>query len=114
MLPEYHWTQLALPARHFSWRLRGNGLSFAFEETEILDGDYDLLIATSMVDLSTLRGFHPALANLPTLVYFMKISSPIRSEILSVRMQRHRSSHSMPRCAPTRSPLTATTTGTAS
>jgi glycosyltransferase involved in cell wall biosynthesis len=70
MLPEYQWTQLALPARHFSWRLRGNGLSFAFEETEILDGDYDLLIVTSMVDLSTLRGFHPALAKLPTLVYF--------------------------------------------
>lgn len=70
MLPEYEWTQLALPARHFSWRLRGNGLSFAFEDTGVLDGNYDLLIATSMVDLSTLRGFRPALARLPTLVYF--------------------------------------------
>lgn len=69
-LPEYQWTQLSLPPRYFSWRLRGNSLSWAFSEPELLQADYDLLIVTSMVDLSALRGFVPQLAQLPTLVYF--------------------------------------------
>ncbi len=68
--PEHHWTQLTLPPRYFSWRIRGNSLTWAFSQRELLDGDYDLLIATSMVDLSSLRGFVPRLAQLPTLLYF--------------------------------------------
>jgi glycosyltransferase involved in cell wall biosynthesis len=70
MFPDYAWTQLTLPARHFSWRIRGNSLSWGFGESAFLQDDYDLLIATSMVDLSSLRGFIPKLATLPTLVYF--------------------------------------------
>jgi len=61
---------LALPDRHFYWRVRGNSLTFAFEHQQILNQDYDLLIVTSMVDLSSLRGFCPSLANIPTIVYF--------------------------------------------
>ncbi|ARN75457.1 tRNA-queuosine alpha-mannosyltransferase domain-containing protein [Oceanicoccus sagamiensis] len=64
------WTVLRLPARYFSWRVRGNSLSWAFSERDILSQEYDLLIATSMVDLSSLRGFVPSLASIPTLVYF--------------------------------------------
>lgn len=64
------WTVLALPPRYFSWRLRGNSLSWAFGCREQLQRDYDLVIATSMVDLSALRGFVPSLAQIPTLVYF--------------------------------------------
>ena len=64
------WTVLTLPARYFSWRVRGNSLSWAFAERELLERDYDLLLVTSMVDLSALRGFVPALARIPTLVYF--------------------------------------------
>lgn len=63
-------TQLALPPRHFNWRIRGNSLSWAFGEAEALRGDYDLLLATSQVDLSALRGFVPQLATVPSLVYF--------------------------------------------
>ena len=70
LFPEYQWTQLILPPRNFSWRIRGNSLLWGFGETEILERDYQLLIATSMVDLSSLRGFVPALSKLPTLVYF--------------------------------------------
>jgi glycosyltransferase involved in cell wall biosynthesis len=70
MFPDYAWTQITLPARHFSWRIRGNSLSWGFGETAFLHDEYDLLIATSMVDLSSLRGFIPKLATLPTLVYF--------------------------------------------
>lgn len=70
LLPEYQWTQLALPARNFNWKIRGNSLIWAYTEAEVLHQSYDLLIATSMVDLSSLRGFVPELAAIPTIVYF--------------------------------------------
>lgn len=70
MFPDYDWTTLSLPPRHFSWRARGNSLSWAFNHRPILTDNYDLLIATSLVDLSSLRGFVPELARVPTLVYF--------------------------------------------
>lgn len=69
-LTEYEWTQIAMPDRHFSWRVRGNSLGFAFNHKELLQRDYDLLIVTSMVDLSSLKGFCANLANVPTIVYF--------------------------------------------
>lgn len=69
-LTEFEWTQIALPDRFFSWRMKGNSLSFAFEHKALLTQEYDCLIVTSMVDLTTLRGFIPTLAQLPTLLYF--------------------------------------------
>lgn len=67
----YHqWTVLTLPPRYFSWRIRGNSLSWAFSERDILEQKFDLVVATSMTDLSALRGFVPHLASIPTLVYF--------------------------------------------
>ena len=68
--PEYEWTVLTLPARYFNWRIRGNSLSWAFEQREQLEQPYELIIATSMVDLSSLRGFVPKLALIPAIVYF--------------------------------------------
>ncbi len=70
MFPEFEWTQLVLPPRNFNWRIRGNSLQWALQERETLNRDYDFLIATSMVDLSSLRGFVRALGRLPSLVYF--------------------------------------------
>jgi len=70
MFPDRHWTCLSLPPRHFAWRIRGNSLSWAFNHRELLSDNYDLVIATSLCDLSSLRGFVPALAQIPTLVYF--------------------------------------------
>jgi len=67
--PDYDWTVLTLPARYFSWRVRGNSLSWAFGDRETLQQEYDLVIATSMTDLSALRGFVPSLGLIPTLVY---------------------------------------------
>jgi glycosyltransferase involved in cell wall biosynthesis len=68
---EYNWTVLTLPGRYFSWRIRGNSMSWAFGEyRETLLEQYDLVIATSMTDLSALRGFIPSLANTPTILYF--------------------------------------------
>ncbi len=68
--PEHDWTTLSLPPRYFAWRIRGNSLSWAFNEGATLRQPYDLLIATSMVDLTGLRGLVPELAHIPTLVYF--------------------------------------------
>lgn len=70
MFPGDHWTCLSLPPRHFAWRVRGNSLSWAFNHRQTLTDNYDLLIVTSLTDLSSLRGFVPELARLPTLVYF--------------------------------------------
>lgn len=70
MFPQHDWTQLALPARNFNWRIRGNSLQWGFSEDDVLRREYDLLIATSMVDLSSLRGFIPELARIPSIVYF--------------------------------------------
>jgi len=68
--PEHDWEVLTLPARHFSWRIRGNGLSWAYAERDILERGFDLVIATSMVDLATLRGLVPVLASVPAIAYF--------------------------------------------
>jgi len=70
MFNQWQWTVLSLPPRHFSWRVRGNPLYWAVAERERLEQDYDLLVATSMVDLATLRGLVPTLASLPAVVYF--------------------------------------------
>ncbi len=70
MFPHCHWTCLTLPARHFAWRVRGNSLSWAFNHRRELTDNYDLVIATSLTDLASLRGFVPTLAGIPTLVYF--------------------------------------------
>ncbi len=64
------WQQLSLPPRHFNWRIRGNPLSWAISEQETLSKHYDAIIATSMVDLATLKGLVPNLANTPSIVYF--------------------------------------------
>lgn len=69
-LPQYDWTVLTLPPRHFSWRIRGNGLSWAMGQRATLAQVYDLVLATSMVDLATLRGLVPELATLPSVLYF--------------------------------------------
>lgn len=69
LFTEYEWTELCLPPRHFAWRVRGNSLIWATTQGQVLEQDYDLLIATSMVDLSSLRGFVPSLARVPTLLY---------------------------------------------
>ena len=70
MFPDWQWTDLSLPPRHFSWRVRGNPLHWGLAERQTLERGYQLLIATSMVDLATLRGLVPALARIPSLLYF--------------------------------------------
>jgi glycosyltransferase involved in cell wall biosynthesis len=63
-------TLLGLPPRFFAWRTKGNSLSFAFENREELTRGYDLIFATSLTDITSLRGFVPELAHTPLIVYF--------------------------------------------
>ena len=67
--PDWDWTVLVLPPHHFSWRVRGNSLSWAFGERHTLEQPYDVMVATSMTDVSALKGLVPSLAGIPTLVY---------------------------------------------
>ena len=68
--PEHDWTQLVLPGRYFSWRIRGNSMQWALGERATLDQPFDVVFATSMVDLASLKGFVPNLANIPSILYF--------------------------------------------
>lgn len=67
LLPEYHWYSLTLSPRFFRWRIRGNPLSWLDEPC--LGESWDLVVATSMVDLATLKGIHPRLARTPCILY---------------------------------------------
>ena len=70
-IPEWQWTVLTLPPRYFSWRVRGNSLSWGRgEAADKLRQRWDLIVATSMTDLSALRGLVPEIARVPTAVYF--------------------------------------------
>ncbi len=65
--PGYRWRRIELPGRHFRWRIRGNPLSWL----DTLPAEPpDRLIATSMVDLATLKGLQPRLASVPACYYF--------------------------------------------
>lgn len=65
------WRVLELPGRYFRWRIRGNPLSWLNELTELLQHwQPSRILATSMVDISTIRGLFPALAQLPLDYYF--------------------------------------------
>ncbi|WGI27088.1 DUF3524 domain-containing protein [Halomonas alkaliantarctica] len=69
-LDEVSWTLLRLPPRHFAWRIRGNPLSWMLKEHDILNQTYDVVLATSMVDLATLVGLFPHLGRAKKVVYF--------------------------------------------
>ncbi len=61
------WRRFELPGRHFAWRIRGNPLSWL---DALPASRPDAIVATSMVDLATLKGLHPRLGRVPSLLYF--------------------------------------------
>lgn len=66
--PEISFTVVTLPPRYFAWRHRGNSLTLAFDSR--LNQHFDLILATSMTDLSTLKGIQPRLAGVRSILYF--------------------------------------------
>ncbi len=69
-LDNIEWHILSLNDRFFSWRMAANALIFKNLHDARLQQKYDLLIATSMTDLTAVRGFYPHLASIPNLLYF--------------------------------------------
>ena len=69
-LPRVDWTVKTLPPRHFKWRTRGNALWWGVEEREQLDQPWDVVVATSAVDLGSLIGLVPRLGGARRIVYF--------------------------------------------
>ncbi|TVS10475.1 MAG: DUF3524 domain-containing protein [Wenzhouxiangella sp.] len=65
--PAIDWQLRTLPGRHFAWRIRGNPLSWL---DQLPDTSPDLVLATSMVDLATIKGLHPRLHDVPCWLYF--------------------------------------------
>jgi glycosyltransferase involved in cell wall biosynthesis len=68
--PEFDFHSLVLPARHFQWRIRGSAMYWSEEMSATLGQDFDLVLATSMVDLAVLRGLNPKLSHVPNILYF--------------------------------------------
>lgn len=66
-LPEQDWHLFELPGRHFKWRIRGNPLTWL---DQLPVDPPECIVATSMVDLATLKGLRPDLMAVPTLYYF--------------------------------------------
>ncbi|NNM11839.1 MAG: DUF3524 domain-containing protein [Pseudomonadales bacterium] len=67
--PNISWTVLALAPRHFSYRVRANPLVWYSQHRATLAQRFDLVIATSMADVATLRGLVPLLAATPVWLY---------------------------------------------
>lgn len=65
--PDFDWRVLALPPRYFRWRIRGNALSWL--DAPELQERWDLIVATSMVDVAGVRSLHPAVSDTPVLLY---------------------------------------------
>lgn len=63
---------LALPGRHFKWRMRQAPIDLAAQIGSIKQAGnaWDALWCTSMLDLAAMRGLSPAAAELPAVVYF--------------------------------------------
>lgn len=65
--PAFDWHVLSLPPRFFRWRIRGNPLSW-LDAPELLES-WDLIVATSTVDVAALKGLFPSLAPVPVMLY---------------------------------------------
>ena len=68
--PMHHFEVVTLPARYFGWRVRGNAMTLAERLMADQVAQTDLVLATSMTDLATLKGLVPALARVPSILYF--------------------------------------------
>lgn len=64
------WELIALPPRYWSWRSGGNALSFLSDHRKVLEEPWDVVIATSITDVATLRGLCPSLNAAKVIVYW--------------------------------------------
>ncbi|MFG1496070.1 DUF3524 domain-containing protein [Saccharospirillum sp. HFRX-1] len=67
---EHNWTLRSQPARHFSWRIEASGWLWALGDDAAFQQSYDLIIATSLTQVVTLKAQCPALRDVPLWLYF--------------------------------------------
>lgn len=67
--PEHQWTLRQQPARHFSWRIEASGWLWALSDDSAFQQRYDLIIATSLTNVVTLKARCPALRDVPLWLY---------------------------------------------
>ncbi len=79
---EADWMSLTLPARHWKWRMRGSAAFLAGPVHEALARPVDLVFASSYLPLAELYGLVPALAGVPSILYFHEnqLAFPVRDE----------------------------------
>ena len=68
-LPEYDWQVLTLPPRFFNYRVRTNALSWYYAQKSVFERTYDLVLATSLSDLTLLKALNPGLEKTPIWMY---------------------------------------------
>lgn len=64
----HHWKTFPLPGCHWKWRMAQ--ASAAYAESLPREERPDLIFASSMMNLSTLKGLRPDLQGIPSVVYF--------------------------------------------
>ncbi len=69
-LPKIDWTLKTQLARHFSWRVRASGSIWALANDPDFARRYDLVIATSLTDVVSMKALCPALRDTPLWLYF--------------------------------------------
>ena len=76
------WTVWTMPGRHWKWRMRGSAVHFAERFEAEGAPSFDLVLATSYVSLAELFGLAPALARVPSLLYFHEnqLTYPVRQK----------------------------------
>lgn len=68
-LPEFSWQVLTLPPRYFNYRVRTSALSWFYQHKEKLEQRYDLIIATSVTDITLLKSLNSSLSNTPVWLF---------------------------------------------
>ena len=84
------WTVLTLPGRHWKWRMHGAAVLFARKHRDLLAAPYDVVFASSFIDLAHLVALAPALREVPIILYFHEnqFAYPLRDGV-----KRERDNH---------------------
>jgi glycosyltransferase involved in cell wall biosynthesis len=84
-------TVLAMPGRHWKWRMRGAVPWLAQEHDAELRRPYDLVFASSYLALAELVGIYPELAQVPRILYFHEnqLAYPVREGLADPARDSH-------------------------